>query len=111
MTSPSESGPGARVIPRSHPLLYQSESVFIVFGRQKSDIRDKIVSQDNNDKADLNPLILLAITVQRLLRYPGYPNKWELFTFCDGRNFSKINATEILVDLRCSVDAIGVNIL
>ena len=61
---------GTRVIPHSHPLLCQSESVSIDLGMQKPDIRDKTVSQDNNDKTDLNPIILLALTVQRLLRYP-----------------------------------------
>ena len=69
------------------------------------------MSQDSNYKTDLNPVILLALTVQHLLRYQGYSSKWKLFTFYDGRNFSKINATEILVNLRCSVDAIGVDLL
>ena len=76
---------------------------------QKSNIRDKTVSQDNNYTAKLNPVTLLTLTVQRLLRYPGYSSKWELCTFYDGKNFSKITATEILIDLRCSVDAIGVD--
>ena len=35
----------------------------IDFGMQKSDIRDETVSQDNNDKAEFNPVILLALTV------------------------------------------------
>ena len=69
------------------------------------------MSQDNNNKAELNPVTLLALTVQRLLNYPGYSRKWELYTFYDGKNFSKITTTEILIDLRCSVDAIGVDIL
>ena len=78
---------------------------------QKSNIRDKKVSQDNNYKAKLNPVTLLALTVQRLLSYPGYSDKWELYTYYDGKNFSKITATEVLIDLRCSVDAIGVDVL
>ena len=102
---------GARVIQHSHPLLYQSESISVNFGMQNSDIRDITVSQDNNNKTDLNPVIPPALTVQHLLRYQGHSNKWKLFTFYDGRNFSKINATEILVNMRCSVDAIGVVIL
>lgn len=102
---------GAKVIPHNHPLLHLSESVSICFGTQKSEIRDETVSQDNNHKAELNPVTLLALTVQRLLSYPGYSDKWELYTYYDGKNFSKITATEVLIDLRCSVDAIGVDVL
>ena len=78
---------------------------------QKSNIRDKKVSQDNNYKAKLNPVTLLALTVQRLLSYPGCSRKWELYTFNDGKKFSKITAKNILIDLRCSVDAIDVDVL
>ena len=43
--------------------------------------------------------------------YPGYSDKWELYTFFDGINFSKIASSKILINLRSSVDAIGVDIL
>ena len=62
---------GTRVIKHDHLLLHQSESVSINLGMQKWDIRDKIVSQDNNNKAKLNPVTLLARTAQYLLKYPG----------------------------------------
>jgi hypothetical protein len=102
---------GSRIVPHNHPFLHQAESVSIDFGMQKSNIRDESVSQDNNYKDELNPVTLLAFTVKRLQRYPGYSSKWEVFTFYDGKNFSKISSTEILVDLRCSVDAIGIDVL
>ena len=54
---------GARIIPHIHPLLHQPGSVSIDFGMQKSNTRDKTVSQDNNDKANLNPVIPLALSM------------------------------------------------
>ena len=50
-------------------------------------------------------------TTRQLRFYPGYSNKWELYTFFDGINLSKIQPSEILIDLRSSVDAIWVDIL
>ena len=47
----------------------------------------------------------------RLHAYPEFDNKWEIFTFLDGTDFSKISSREILLDLRRSVDAIRVDIL
>ncbi|KAL7527766.1 hypothetical protein ACHAXR_003333, partial [Thalassiosira sp. AJA248-18] len=74
-------------------------------------IKDESVSQDSNDKDELNPVKLYAKTIRRLRSYPGYSDKWEIYTFFDGKSFTKISAKEILIDLRASVDAIGVDIL
>ena len=57
------------------PLLHLAQSVSINFGLQKSNIRDESVSQDNNDKPELNPVFLMARPIQRLRSYPGYSDK------------------------------------
>ena len=57
-------------------------------------------SQDNNIKPVLNPVSLFAATVCYLHTYPEFDNKWEIFTFHNGTNFSKISSREILLDLR-----------
>jgi len=102
---------GARVIDHDSPYLHLSHAVSINFGDQKSEIKDETVSQDNNWKHELNPVYHYANTIRRLRSYPGYSDTWELYTFFDGINFSKIQPSEILIDLRSSVDAIGVDIL
>ena len=102
---------GAQVVPHGSPHLHLAESVSIDFGHQKSNIRDETVTQDNNGKSDLNPVPLIANTIRRLRSYPGYSDKWEIFTYYDGKTFSRITSTEVLVDLKCSVDAIGVEVL
>ena len=102
---------GARVISHDSPDLHLAHTVSINFGDQKSEIKDETVSQDNNWKDELNPVHHFASTIRRLCSYTGYSDKWELYTFFDGINFSKIAASEILIDLRSSVDAIGVDIL
>ena len=102
---------GNRVIPHSSPHLHKATSVSIDFGDQKSEIKDETVSQDANNKGELNPVVIWAKTIKRLRSYPGYRDSWEVFTFFDGSNFSKITPKEILSDLRSSVDCIGVDIL
>jgi hypothetical protein len=102
---------GARVVPHDSPFLHLSQSVSVDFGLQKSNIRDETVSQDNNDKLKLNPVILMARTIQRLRSYPGYSDKWELYTFYDGKAFSRIASAEILTTLKVAVDAVGVDVL
>ena len=102
---------GARVIPHDSPSLHLAESVSIVFGLQKSNIRDETVSQDNNHRKDLNPVILFANTVRRLRSYPGFREDWEIFTFFDGVHFSRIRSNEVMADLQCSVDAVGADVL
>ena len=102
---------GAKIVPHNSPLLHLAETVSINFGFQKSNIRDETVSQDNNRREGLNPVSLWAHTIRRLRSYPGYSDKWEVFTFFDGKNFFKISSTEVLIDLRLSVDAIGPDVL
>ena len=102
---------GPRVVPHDSPALHLADTVSVDFGDQKSNIRDETVSQDNNHRDDLNPVILFAKTIRRLRSYPHYSDKWELFVFFDGKSFSKIRPSEVLVDLRCSVDAIGKDVL
>jgi hypothetical protein len=102
---------GSRIVPHDSPLLHLAQSVSVDFGLQKSNIRDETVSQDNNDKPELNPVILMARTIQRLRSYPGYSDKWELYTFYDGKNFSRISSTEILVTLKVAVDTVGIDVL
>ena len=99
------------MVPHDSPFLHLAETVSVDFGLQKSKIRDETVSQDNNGKEELNPVILFANTIRRLRSYPGYSDKWELFTFYDGKTFSKIRSPEILIDIKCSVDRIGTDIL
>ena len=102
---------GARVIPHNDPDLHLAETVSIDFGEQKSEIKDETVSQDSNDWKELNPVWLFAQTIKRLRTYPGYSEKWELYTYFDGKTFTKIPSKEILLDLRSSVDCIGIDIL
>ena len=99
---------GGAIIPHGSPNLHLAESVSINFGEQKSEVKDETVSQDNNNAPDLNPVIHWAFTVKRLRSYPGFDNKWEVFTFCDKEGtFIKIPSKENLLDLHCSVDSIG----
>ena len=98
---------GHRVIPHDNPTLHLADTVSIDFGDQKSNIRDEIVTQENNHRDDLNSVILSAKTISRLRSCPQYSDKRELFTFFDGKSFSKIRSSEVLIDLRCSIDAIG----
>ena len=77
------------------------------FGEQKSGVKDKTVSQDNNNQPILNPVCLYASTISRLMSYPKFDTNWEIFTLHDSSKFSKISSREILHDLRCSVDCIG----
>lgn len=102
---------GNRVIPHSSPSLHKASSVSIDFGDQKSEIKDETVSQDANNKGGLNPDAIWAKTIRRLRSYPNYRNSWEVFTFYDGSNFTKITPTEVLITLRSSVDCIGTDIL
>ena len=98
---------GNRVIPHKSPHLHRASTVSINFGDQKSEIKDKTVSQDANNKVGLNPVTIWAKTIQRLRNYPDYSADWEVFTYYDGANFTKIKTTEILADLRATVDSIG----
>ena len=101
----------AQIMPHESPNLYLAESVSIDFGEQKSNVKDKTLSQDNNNKEALNPVTLFVATVKRLQSYPEFDDSWEIFTFYDGTKFSKIASCEIMIDLRSSVDAIVVHIL
>ena len=98
---------GARIIPHDSPLPHTASSVSVDFGDQKSEIKNETVSQDSNDEKDLNPAPLLARTIKRLQSYPGYSNTWDIFTFYDGKSFSKISSKEVLINLRATVDCIG----
>ena len=53
----------------------------------------------------------VANTIRRLRSYPGYSDRWEIFTYYDEKTFSRITSTEVLIDLKYSVDAIGVETL
>ena len=63
---------GSQVISHKDPLLYLAESVPIDFGDQKSDIKDKIISQGTNNSPKLNPVWLFACTVRRIISHPGF---------------------------------------
>jgi len=102
---------GAEVIPHDSPHLHKAYSISIDFGDQKSELKNETVSQDNNRKADLNPVTMFANTIRRLRSYPGYKDSWSICTFYDGKTFTKINSREILVDLRSTVDVIGTKTL
>ena len=102
---------GVRVISHDSPSIHLADTLSIDFGDQKSDIKDETVYQDNNEKDELNLVKLYANTIRRLHSYPGYSYKWELFTFFDGKTFTKVTLNKILIDLQSSVNIIGVNIL
>ena len=102
---------GNEVMPHNDPNLHLAETVSIDFGDQKTDIKDETVTQFASDDPELNPVKHLAYTIRRLQKYPGYSEEWELYTFYDGKKFSKITGNEILLDVRNSVDAIGPKIL
>ena len=87
---------GAEFIPHDSPLLHKADSISIDSGDQKSEIKNETVSQDNNGKADLNPVTMFAKTIKRLRSYPGYKYSWSICTFHDGKTFTKINSREIL---------------
>jgi len=102
---------GNTVIPHSDPHLHLAESVTINFGDQKSDIRNEEVTQFNNDDPEFNPVAHWAATVRRIRSYPNFHPSWEVFTFFDGHNFSRITASEMLSDIRAAVRAIGPKVL
>ena len=87
------------------------ESVAINFSDQKLEIKDKTVSQDNNNKPALNPVKLYAHTVQLLYGYPGFLDKWSIYKFHNGKTFTNISSRKILQDLQASVQCIGPDII
>ena len=102
---------GAYEIPHNHPQLHLAHSVAILFGRQKTQVLDKAVSQDRTDDPELCPVVLWSIVIRRLLSYPNYNPSWEVFTYYDGKKFSYLKNTEYLTDIRAIVDAIGPQVL
>ena len=102
---------GNGVIPHNDPKLHLAETVSIEFGDQKTEMKDKTVTQFASDDPEPNPVKHFAYTIRRLQKYPGCSEEWELHTFFDGKKFSKITGNEILLDVRNSVDAIGPKIL
>ena len=102
---------GAQVVHHDDPNLHLADTVDITFGDQKSNIKDETVSQDRTEDPTLNPVALYAETIQRVMNYPGAVSTWEIYTFHDGRVFTKISSKEILRDIRVSVDMIGKDIL
>ena len=75
----------------NNPDLHKAESVSIDFGDQKSEVKDKTVSQDSNLKRFLNPVRLFANTIRQLQSYPGYSNTWSIFTFHNDKSFSRLH--------------------
>ena len=104
---------GNKVVPHSDPRphLHLADSVSINFGDQKTDIRNEEVTQFNNDDPSFNPVIHWAETVRRIRPYPGYEPTWNVFTYFDGSDFSPITSTEMLIDIRAAVKAIGPEVL
>ena len=76
------------------PHLHRAPTVLIDFG-------------DQNNKVGLNPVTIWASTIRRLRSYRGYSADWEVFTYYDGANSTKVKATETLADLRATVASIG----
>ena len=57
---------GARVIPHHSTRLHQAQSVSVTFGDQKSEKKDKTVTQDRTDNPELDPIDLWADLIKRL---------------------------------------------
>ena len=76
---------GAHVLSHNDPLLHLAETVSINFDDQKSDIKDKTVSHNSNDRKGLNPVCMCAKTIQRLRFYPGFTDEWEIYTYFNGK--------------------------
>ena len=53
----------------------------------------------------------MARTIQHLRSYPSYSDKSELYTYYNGKNFSRIPSTEILITLKVAVDTVGIDVL
>lgn len=102
---------GERIISHESPELLLSDDVSIDFGEQKSELKDETITQDATSDPELNPVTHWAFTVRRLRSYPGFKDTWEVFTFYDGQNFTKISATEMLADIRAAVAFIGKDVL
>ena len=102
---------GNRILDHDDPALHRADSVSINFGDQKSEIRNEEVTQYNNDDPMFNPVIHWASTIRRLQSYPNYDPSWPVFTFYNGTKFSKLTSTEVLIDIRAAVSAIGPAVL
>ena len=102
---------GASIVPHSSPHLHLSEAVTINFGDQKSEIRFELVTQYNNGDSQLNPVYNWASIVRRIRSYPGFSPSWPVFTYHDEKGFSRITASEITIEIKAAVSAIGEDVL
>eukprot|EP00956_Cyclotella_meneghiniana_P033328 scaffold95026_cov46-Cyclotella_meneghiniana.AAC.3 len=104
---------GAETISHSSPRKYLADNVEITFVFQKNGvIEDQIIQWHTNDK-ELCPVKHWATTIDRLRSYPNYNDKWPVYYFFD-RNTNKasnISSSEIAVDIKAAVDAIGEDVL
>ena len=102
---------GAQVLPHDSPHLHLAKSMSIDFGHQKSNIGDETVTQGNNRKSDLNPVPLIASTIRRLRSYRATRTNGKSSRTTTDKTLSRITSTEVLINLKCSVDATGVEVL
>jgi hypothetical protein len=102
---------GNRIIPHSHPLIHLADTVTIVFGYQKTDVREESVTQEATNDLELNPVTHWAYTIRRLRSYDSYDPDWPVHTYFNGDKFTYISSTEFLIEIRAAVDAIGFEVL
>lgn len=100
---------GPEIIEHTDPRIAIAENVEITFRIQKNGtIEDQIIQWHTND-LELCPIKHWAFTIQRLRQYPSYKETWPVYYYFDKttNKSSYISNTEILADIKATVDAIG----
>jgi hypothetical protein len=58
-----------KIVPHTSPFLHLADSVSVTFPYQKKDVKDDVVSQMNNRHPRLNPVVIAAGIVRRILAF------------------------------------------